>query len=414
MAITEAYPIGSLPPVGHVPARMTAMVVRQDRFGEPKDAFRIEEIDTPTPGYGEVLVAVLAAGINYTNVWAARGLPLDVIAMRQRAGAAEDFHIGGSDASGIVYAVGGGVSTPAVGDEVVIHHGWWERDDPWVVAGRDPMLAPSARIWGYETNHGSFGQFAIAQAHQCMPKAGHLTWEEAAAPSLVGTTAMRMLFGWEGNTVAEGDVVLVWGGAGGVGTQAIQLARQAGAVPVAVVSSTEKGEYCVRLGAAGWIDRTRFTHWGIPPHHTDEPGQALWLAQARAFGKQIWKIVGERANPAIVVEHPGEATIPTSIFLCDNGGMVVVCGGTTGYSATVDLRYHWTRQKRLQGSHGTNDAQANAYNDRVRAGRIDPALTRTLPFEEIPRAHQEMADGRHGVGNTAILVGARTTGLGRT
>jgi crotonyl-CoA carboxylase/reductase len=79
----------------------------------------------------------------------------------------------------------------------------------------------------------------------------------------------------------------------------------------------------------------------------------------------------------------------------------------------VDLRYLWTRQKRLQGSHGCNDEQASAYNDLVRSGRIDPCLGRTLPFDQIPQAHQDMADNVTSYGNTAILVGAPGPGLGR-
>jgi crotonyl-CoA carboxylase/reductase len=394
---------------------MIAQVVRQSRLGDPSAAFQSEEIDTPEPRAGEVLIAVMAAGVNFNNVWAARGVPIDVIAQRQKqTGDTADFHVGGSDASGIVYAVGEGVEKVKVGDEVVVHHGWWEPDDPWVLAGRDPMLAPSARIWGYDwpRNYGSFAQFCIAQAHQVMQKADHLTWEQAAACSLVGTTAYRMLYGWTGNTVQPGDVVLVWGASGGVGSQAIQLVKWGGGLPVAVVSGPEKGALCERLGAVGWIDRRDFNHWGIPPHWTDNEGQAKWLGEARRFGKQIWDIVGERKNPAIVFEHPGEATIPTSIFACGDGGMVVICAGTSGYSAMVDLRYHWTRQKRLQGSHGTNDDQAYAYNELVRKGIVDPVLGRTLTFDDIPRAHQEMYEGLHGTGNTAILVGAPTEGLG--
>jgi crotonyl-CoA carboxylase/reductase len=333
---------------------------------------------------------------------------MDVIAVRQRAGASEDFHVGGSDAAGIVYAVGPGVKNVSIGEEVVVHHGYWDLDDPWVLAGKDPMTAPSAKIWGYQTNWGAFGQFAIAQAHQCMPKAKRLSWEEAAACTLVGSTAYRMLFGWPENALQSGDVVLIWGGSGGLGTQAIQLVRYSGGVPVVVVSNADKGNYCLSLGAAGWIDRTEFTHWGQPPHWSDAAGQREWTAQARTFGERIWDVVGDRRNPAIVFEHPGEDTIPTSVFVCANGGMVVICAGTTGYSAVVDLRYHWTRQKRLQGSHGTNDEQANSYNDLVVSGVIDPAMTRVLPFEEIPRAHQEMADGQHGFGNTSVLVGARS------
>jgi crotonyl-CoA carboxylase/reductase len=409
-----AVPIGTLPPVGEIPASMLAQVIRQDRLGDPATAFQIEEIPTPEPGPGEVLVGVMAAGINFNNVWAARGVPIDVIAVRQRGGDPHDFHVGGSDAAGVIYAVGAGVDSVAVGDEVVLHHGSWDASDPWVVAGKDPMLAPSSRIWGYETNFGAFGQFSIAQAHQCMPKAPHLSWEDAAAAQLVGTTAYRMLFGWSGNEIREGDVVLIWGGSGGLGTQAIQLVRHGGGIPIAVVSSVEKGRFCESLGAAGWIDRSEFDHWGIPPHWDDEAGQKAWTGQARAFGKKIWDVVGERCSPAIVVEHPGEETVPTSIFVCETGGMVVICAGTSGYSAMVDLRYHWTRQKRLQGSHGTNDEQAAAWNNLVHQKEIDPVLGAVFPFEKIPEAHVAMGDGVSAFGNTAVLVGAAERGLGKS
>jgi crotonyl-CoA carboxylase/reductase len=416
MAVRGPVPVGSLPALGQVPERMMAQVIRQDRLGDPITAFQPEEVDTPQPREDEVLIAVMAAGINFNNVWAARGVPMDIIAQRQKAtGDTAAFHIGGSDASGIVYQVGSAVEGLTVGDEVVVHHGWWDPADPWVVAGKDPMLAPSARIWGYDAlrNYGSFAQFCIAQGHQVMPKANHLTWEQAASNTLVGTTAYRMLFGWPPNAVQPGDVVLVWGGSGGLGTQAIQLAKWAGGRPIAVASDAERGAYCESLGAIGWIDRREFTHWGTPPHWTDAEGQARWIAGVRAFGKRIWDIAGERVSPAIVFEHPGEATVPTSVVVCADGGMVVICAGTTGYSAVVDLRYHWSRQKRLQGSHGTNDVQAHAYNDLVREGVIDPALGRTLGFADIPRAHQEMMEGKHGVGNTAVLIGAPGISMGK-
>jgi crotonyl-CoA carboxylase/reductase len=392
---------------------MFAQVIRQNRFGDPRTAFQVEEIDVPVLKPHEVLIGVMAAGINYNNVWAARGLPIDVIAIRQREGEPYDFHIGGSDVSGIVYAVGTAVQNVAIGDAVVVHHGHWNLDDPWIKAGKDPMLAPSASIWGYNTNFGSFGQFCVAQAHQVLPKATRLTWEEAAAPTLVGTTAYRMLFGWEGNVLKEGDVVLVWGGSGGLGGQGIQLAKVHGARAVAVVSDDERGEYCKKLGAVGYINRRQFSHWGIPPHWTDNAGQRQWTAGCRAFGKAIWDALGERRNPEIVFEHPGESTIPTSIFVCEAGGMVVICAGTTGYSASVDLRYHWVRQKRLQGSHGTNDAQAAAYNQLVCDGKIDPCLGQVYAFDEIGKAHYDMEQGEAVFGNRVALVGAAKPGLGR-
>jgi crotonyl-CoA carboxylase/reductase len=411
--MSKIYPIGSLPPIGQVPEKMFAQVIRPKRYGDPATAFQMEEVAIPEPKPHEVLIAVMAAGINYNNVWAARGIPIDVIRMRQKMGEPYDFHIGGSDVAGIVYAVGDGVDEIGIGDEVVVHHGYWDRDDPWVQAGKDPMLAPSARIWGYNTNFGSFGQFCLAQAHQVLPKAPHLAWEQAAAPSLVGTTAYRMLFGWQGNVVKEGDVVLVWGGSGGLGSQAIQLANVHGARAVAVVSDDERGEFCKKLGAVGYINRREFSHWGIPPHWTDTAGQKEWLSGCRSFGKAIWEVLGEQRNPDIVFEHPGEATIPTSIFVCEAGGMVVICAGTTGYSASVDLRYHWVRQKRLQGSHGSNDEQAAAYNQLVVNGKIDPCVGKVYAFEEIGKAHADMEAGKTVFGNRVVLVGAAEIGLGR-
>lgn len=408
----EPVPIGQLPAIGDVPSTMYAQVIRPDRFGDPSEAFQPEVVDTPKIGPNEVLIGVMAAGINYNNVWAARGYPVNQIAVRQRRGEAEDFHIGGSDAAGIVYATGSAVTTVEVGQHVVVHPGYWDHDEAWVARGLDPMIGPSGRIWGYDTNYGSFGQFARAQEHQVLPKADHLSWEEAAAPTLVGATAYRMLHGWEGNTVQKDDVVLVWGGSGGLGTQAIQLAALVGARPVAVVSDEERGRYAERFGAIGWINRREFDHWGIPPLVDDAAGQKEWTAGARAFGKKIWDIVGERRDPSIVFEHPGAATIPTSIFVCEPGGMVVICAGTAGYDAMVDLRYHWTRQKRLQGSHGANDAQARAYNDLVRAGKLDPALGRTISFDEIGAAHATMGRGENVFGNVVALVGSPETGLG--
>ena len=409
----EPVEIGSVPPVGEIPAKMHAQVVRPSRYGEPASAFEPEVVDTPPIAPDEVLISVMAAGINYNNVWAARGYPVDQVALRQKQGETEDFHIGGSDLSGVVYAVGDEVDNVAVGDNVVVHHGYWLPDDPWVQAGKDPMLAPSARIWGYDTNYGSFGQFSRAQAHQVMPKAEHLTWEEAAAPSLVGTTAYRMLHGWAPNTVQSNDVVLVWGGSGGLGSQAVQLAAHAGAIPVAVVSDDERGQYAQKLGAVGWINRKDYDHWGIPPRVDDAAGQKAWGASARAFGKKLSEILGERRDPAIVFEHPGQNTVPTSIYLCATGGMVVICAGTTGFDAVVDLRYHWTRQKRFQGSHGTNDEQAYAYNELVRQEAIDPCLGKVRPFTEIGAAHEAMARGEEVFGNAVNLVGAAEPGQGR-
>ncbi len=408
----EIYPLGEAPPIGLVPARMHAQVIRQDRFGEPTRAFQHEEIDVPAElKPDEVLVYVMAAGVNYNNVWAALGSPVDVIKGRQKDPDYQPFHIGGSDASGVVWKVGSGVKTLKVGDEVVIHCGVWSADGLVVRAGGDPMFDPTFRIWGYETNWGSFAQFTRVQAHQCLPRPKHLTWEAGAAYMLVGATAYRMLMHWTPHTVQPSDVVLVWGGAGGLGCQAIQIVKQAGGVPVAVISSDDKIEFCTRLGAKGCINRKHFKHWGMMPHWKDTPAYGEWLKGARAFGAALWEVVGSRKSPRLVFEHQGEDTVPTSIFVCDTGGMVVICAGTSGYNAVVDLRYLWMRQKRFQGSHFANDENARALNDLVLAGKVDPCLSEAFTFDQIPHVHQLMHENRHPHGNMACLVGAPRAGL---
>ena len=407
----ELCDLGARPPLEEIPETMHAFVVRQDRFGEPKDAWRREVIPTPKLGPKDVLIYVMATGINYNNVWAALGSPLDVIAERQKKGEPEDFHAGGSDCSGLVWAVGEEVTEVRVGDEVVVHSGWWAPDDPWVLSGKDPMLAPSTRIWGYQTNYGSYCQFARAQSHQCQPKPKRLSWEEAACYMLCASTAYRMLMGWPPHTVEEGDVVLVWGAAGGLGSMALQIAAAQGGRPVAVVSGEDKRQFCLDHGAVGVINRMDFDHWGPMPDVTSRDWGA-WIKGVRAFGKAIWDCLDERKNPRIVFEHPGEATLPTSDFVCDTGGMVVICAGTSGYNVTMDLRYHWMMQKRFQGSHLSNDDQAAAVNRLIVDGKIDPCLSRTFAFDEIGHAHQLMHENKHPYGNMACLVNAAETGQG--
>jgi crotonyl-CoA carboxylase/reductase len=410
--IDKVFDLTEAPPVGVVPRRMHAQTIRQARFGEPKDAFEDEIVPVPELGPDDVLVYVMAAGINFNSVWASLGKPIDVVRAHKQSsdgGDEKGFHIGGSDASGIVYATGANVSNVKVGDEVVVHCGMWDPRDP--MAAIDPALGNSFRIWGYDSNWGSFAQFARVQSHQCLPKPPRLSWEEAAAYMLVGATAYRMLCSWPPHNVRPGDVVLVWGGSGGLGSLGIQVTKALGGIPIAVVSSAERGEFCLKLGARGYIDRTKFDHWGRLPDWEDEREMSSRIMGFRAFGKAIWDILGERRNPRIVFEHPGQDTIPTSIFTCDTGGMVVICAGTTGYNGDVDLRYLWTRQKRFQGSHFANDEEARAINDLVLDGKIDPCLTRVFSYGEVGLAHQLLYENRHPNGNMAILVGAERPGL---
>lgn len=411
MAAPDLFPLGESPPLGVVPRRMLAATIRRSRYGPPSHAFEIEEVEVPRLRPGQVLVQVMAAGINFNNVWAALGKPVDVIAMRQKRGEPEDFHIGGSDASGVVWAVGEGVHGVRVGDPVVLSSCRWDERAADIRLGADPMTSSTVTVWGYEDNYGSFAQFTAVEEFQCLPKPARLTWEEAACYLLTGATAYRQLLGWPPNTVRPGDPVLIWGGAGGLGSMAIQIVREYGGLPIAVVSDDAKAEHCRRLGAVGAIDRRDFDHWGRLPDIDDAAAFDRWSLGARAFGRKLWDVLGERRNPAIVFEHSGEDTLPTSLFVCENAGMVVICGGTSGYNADVDLRLLWMRQKRLQGSHYANRQQCAAVSRLVAQGRIDPCLSAAFPFAETGHAHQLMLENRHPPGNMAVLVNAPRPGM---
>jgi crotonyl-CoA carboxylase/reductase len=241
----EIIELGNLPPLGEVPEYMYAQTLRQHRYGIPAKAFEIEKIKVPGIKDDEVLVAVMATGLNYNSIWAAMGYPMDMIqTMQLRKDTDVDFHVIGSDCSGIVYKVGSKVKNVAVGDEVVLQPGWYEPEDPWVKKGGQPEDAPSGRAWGYETNWGSFAQFCKVKDFMCMTKPKHLNWDEAAVYMVSGATVFKMLLKYEPHVVKQDDVVLIWGGAGGLGTMAIQMVKMAGGIPVAVVHSEDKKKYC--------------------------------------------------------------------------------------------------------------------------------------------------------------------------
>lgn len=397
----------TLPPLGTVPETMWAQAIRRERYGDPRQAFAMEQVPVPALAKDEVLVGVMAAGLNYNAVWAARGYPVDLISMmQQRDGFMLDHQVIGSDCSGIVYAVGSNVKNVRVGDEVVVQAGWVDEDDPWVQRGTpDTALAPSGRAWGFETSHGSFAQFCKVKSRQCLPKPVRLTWEEAAVYMLSGVTSYCMLYKYPPNTVKPGDVVLIWGGSGGLGAAAIQLVRMGGGIPVAVVSTPERAAYCRSLGALT-LNRSDFSHWGAITDEAVLPGtQDAWMKAIRPFEKALKELTGGKM-PAIVLEHPGQDTLPTSIRVCAGDGMVVTCAGTSGYLASLDLRYLWLRRKRFQGSHFGELDHCREYNELVANGTLSPLLSHTYAFEEVPLAVQNMADNIHPPGNSAIRIGA--------
>jgi crotonyl-CoA carboxylase/reductase len=403
--LKDLYEVGEIPPLGHVPAKMYGWAIRRERHGPPETAMQVEVLPTPTIGPDEVLVLVMAAGVNYNGVWASLGKPISPFDSHKA-----EFHIAGSDCSGVVWATGAKVKRWKVGDEVVVHCNQDDGDDEECNGG-DPMYSTSQRIWGYETPDGSFAQFARVQGRQLMERPRHLTWEESGCYVLTLATAYRMLFGHKPHVLQPGDNVLVWGAAGGLGSMAIQLIATAGGNAIAVISEEEKRDFVTQLGAKGVINRKNFDCWGRLPDVDDTGGYGDYMKRCRAFGKAIWDITGKGKDVDFVFEHPGEQTFPVSCFVVKRGGMVVFCAGTTGFNLTFDARFVWMRQKRIQGSHFANLMQASIANRLVVDRRIDPCMSEVLSFNDIPRAHTTMWRNQHKPGNMAVLVQAKRPGM---
>jgi crotonyl-CoA carboxylase/reductase len=389
---------------GELPATMAAWVIRPEREGEPVDAFKLEEIELPEPSAFEVIVRVMAAGVNFNNVWAALGKPVSVFDYGDHP--EWGHHIGGSDASGIVWKVGEGVTKWKPGDEVVIHCNMASYEDV-EVHGLDPLAAPSQRIWGYETTWGSFAQFTKVQAQQLLAKPENLSWVESSAYGLTYFTAYRMLI--DRCKIQAGHNVLIWGAAGGLGVFATQLCAASGANAVGVVSSDQKGELVKKLGAVDYINRGEFA--GMMRRGGESPEEEKERFKAsRGFAKRVKEILGDA--PDIVFEHVGQATFPTSVLVVKPFGKVVICGATSGYNLDFDVRYLWMRQKEILGSHFANAYEATRANQLMAQGKIRPVLWRAMGFEGVPEAHQLLHENKH-LGKISIMVGATDEDQGK-
>jgi crotonyl-CoA carboxylase/reductase len=383
--MSTTLPLHTVPKtLGETPETMQAIVIRKEREGDPMQSMKVEEVPVPELGPNDVLVLVMAAGVNFNGVWAAAGKPVSVFKMHK-----DPFHIAGSDASGIVWKIGKEVRRWKVGDEVVIHCNQSCGQCP-ECNGLDPMACSEQKIWGYETSWGSFAQFTKVQAQQLVQKPKQLSWEDAASYGLTYFTAYRMLVGRA--QVKPGDNVLVWGAAGGLGIFALQICRILGANPIAVVSSPDKYDMVKSLGATGVINRKDFD-FAWTPNETPERTKKR-MDETKRLGAELRKMTGGK-DPDVVFEHVGQETFPASVFLCKRFGKIVICGATSGFNLEFDVRYLWMRQKEILGSHFANAYQAERANELVMSGKIKPVLDHVYDFAETPMAHQLMKENKH-------------------
>ena len=376
---------------------------------DPRKSLHIGEVPLPAIAPDEAVVAVMASSINFNTVWTSIFEPLPTFGFLDRLGKESEwgrrhalaYQVIGSDAAGVVLRTGSAVRNWKPGDRVTVHCNYVDDQDP--TSHDDSMLGSNQRIWGFETNFGGLADLTIVKANQLMPKPTHLTWEESGVNALCNSTSYRMLVGQNAARMKQGDTVLVWGAAGGIGGYATQYVLNGGGIPVGIVSSPEKAALLNELGVEAVIDRKAEGYRFWKDEHTQDDGE--W----RRFGKQIRALVGD--DPDIVFEHVGRETMGASIFVCKRGGTVVTCAATSGYMVEFDNRHFWMKLKRLIASHFANYAEAWQANRLIDMGRIQPLLSAVYPLEGVGDAALRVHRNDH-EGKIGILCLAPREGLG--
>lgn len=322
--------------------------IRLHQPGGPEQ-LRYEEVPTPTPGPGEILVQLKAAALNHRDVWIrmgmqmADGLPL----------------IPGSDGAGLVAEIGPGAGHLKVGDAVVINPSlnWGDREDRpssdfKILGGPDP---------------GTYAEFVVVSAENVFPKPSPLSMEEAAAMPLASLTAWRAVI--TRGQVRPGDRVVILGIGGGVATFALQIARAAGAMVIATSSAQAKLQRARELGA------------DVAINYTSEDWEKIVL-----------KRTGGGAD--VIIDSAGKETWGKALRALRPGGRLVAFGGTTGRATEVDIRHVYWNQISILGTAMGSPREFAAMLQLYEAGRLKPVVDSVFPLRDAPAAHRRMDAGQ--------------------
>ncbi|MEK7466855.1 MAG: zinc-binding dehydrogenase [Planctomycetota bacterium] len=334
------------------------------RHGGP-EVLEAMDLPDPSPGQGEVRVAIRAAALNHLDIWVRNGLGA-VIPMP---------HVGGSDGAGVVDAVGPGVESVAPGDPVMISPGLSCGACPECLSSRESRC-PAFRIVGFQTQ-GTYATHCVVPARNCLPIPPGLPFPEAAAIPLTFLTAYHMLF--TRGQLRPGETVHVPGCASGVGTAAIQLAAAAGARVIAAGGGSEKVALAKRLGA-----------W-----------EALDSSSNKNIGDEVRRLTAGRGAD-LVVDHLGGDYTPSAAALCARGGRVVVCGATAGPQFTLPLRALYVPEISILGAYMGSRWELVEALRLVAHGRARPVIDRTFPLARAADAQRRM-ETRQNLGKIVLV-----------
>lgn len=321
------------------------------------DVVHVEDVPEPKPAADEVVLKVLCAGLNHLDIWVRKGRPGTQL---------KTPHVLGSDAVGVVQAVGGQVKDVKVGDEVVVYPGIGCGHCEACERG-ERSLCPSFGIIGLN-RAGTFAERVAAPASNVYPRPTHLSNEEAGGFVLAYLTAWRMLM-----TRAEvelGDSVLIHGIGGGVALCALQLAQRVGAEVIVTSSSDDKLARAQELGADHAINYTR-----------------------EDVAEHVRQVTSSRGVD-VVIDAVGAATWPIDLSVVRKGGRIVLCGITTGPLAETNLQAVYWNQLTILGSTLGSLGELRQMIRAVTVSGLKPVVDEVFPLESVRDAMKKMETGK--------------------
>lgn len=344
--------------------REVVFAVTLREHGRP-EVLSWEEVEDPTPGPGEVLVAMKAVALNHLDLWVRRGLPHLKLAYP---------HIPGSDGAGVVQGWGEGVEGLEVGQRVLINPGLSCGHCEACLRGRD-NLCRQYHILG-ESTRGLCSELAVVPRTNILPYPEGVEMTDAAAIPLTFMTAWQMLV--DRAQLKAGEWVLIQGGGSGVGSAGIQIAKMLGATVITTASTDEKLEKAAALGADHGI------------RYTDQDVRA-----------EVRRLTGKRGVD-VVFEHVGAAVWSDSIRSLTWGGRLVTCGATSGFKAETDLRHVFFRQLSILGSTMGSKGSLFEILRHIEAGHLRPVVDRVMKMSEASAAH-EVLESRQAFGKVVLV-----------
>ena len=327
---------------------------------------KIKNLPIPEPRSNEVVFKVISAACNYDDIWGMRGKPLAIPLP----------HISGTDAAGIVTAVGNDVKNIKVGDRVVSHGNMSCRVCKACTSGRE-FDCKKRTIWGFETGPlwGGYCEFTHLPEVNVLKIPEGVSYDEAAAASMTLLTSWHMLVGRA--KIVPGQLVLIMGGSSGIGTYGIQIAKLFGCTVIST-ASPEKLNKLLELGSDYAVN-----------HRDDD-----WHKQVRSIAKKIPKPLGDVPGIDVIFEHIGGTHWNKELTLLNYGGTIVTTGATTGYNVTTDLRHIFFKGLNVVGSTQGTRSELESGLYWMKQGRIKSIVDSIFSLEEATTAHQKMLSGK--------------------